>query len=269
MKQRYMVIDVSLCHDCNNCFMACKDEHVDNKWLPYTDEQPRHGHRWMNVKRAERGQYPRIDVSYLAMPCQHCQDAPCAKAYPDYVFRREDGIVMIDANKAKGVKGLVDCCPYGAIYWNEEENVPQKCTMCAHLLDGDAEIKMPRCVHSCPTGAISLYTIEPKEMEQKIQTEGLEFYQPALGTKPNVFYKNLYRFEKAFVAGGILKDNECAESVEVTLKGNNVNCSQITDYFGDFKFDALMPGEYTILIGGKEVKKVQVETSVNVGSIVI
>jgi Fe-S-cluster-containing dehydrogenase component len=56
MKQQYMVIDVSQCHDCNNCFMACKDEHVSNKWLPYTDEQPQHGHRWMNILRAERGQ---------------------------------------------------------------------------------------------------------------------------------------------------------------------------------------------------------------------
>jgi hypothetical protein len=111
--------------------------------------------------------------------------------------------------------------------------------------------------------------MEPEEMERKILKEALEVYRPGLGAKPNVFYKNLYRFEKAFVAGGILKDNECAEGVEVALKGNNVNCSQITDYFGDFKFDALLPGEYTIAIAGKEVKRVQVEASVNVGSIVI
>jgi NAD-dependent dihydropyrimidine dehydrogenase PreA subunit len=176
---------------------------------------------------------------------------------------------MIDTSRAKGVKELVDSCPYGAIYWNEQANIAQKCTMCAHLLDGDEEIKIPRCAHSCPTGAISFYTMEPKEMEQKIREEALEVYRPELGTKPNVFYKNLYRFEKAFVAGGILKNNECAEGIEVTLKGNDVNCSQITDCFGDFKFDALLPGEYTIVIGCKEVKKVPVEASVNVGSIVI
>ncbi len=269
MKQRYMVIDVSLCHDCNNCFLACKDEHVDNKWLPYTDEQPRHGHRWMNILHTERGHYPRIDVCYLPLPCQHCQDAPCVKAYPEYISRREDGVVLIDTIKAKGLKELVDSCPYGAIYWSEELNIAQKCTMCAHLLDGDEEIKMPRCVHSCPTNAIAFHTIEPNEMEQKIREEGLEVYRPELGTKPNVFYKNFFRFARAFVAGGILKDNECAEGVEVTLKGDDVNCSQITDYFGDFKFDALLPGEYTIAIGGKEVKRVQVEASVNVGSIAI
>lgn len=267
MKQCYMVIDVSLCHDCNNCFMACKDEHVGNKWLPYTDEQPRHGHRWMNVHRTERGQCPRVDVCYLPMPCQHCQDAPCSKAHPGCISRREDGILTINTSQARGVKELVDSCPYGAIYWNEEANIAQKCTMCAHLLDGNEEIKMPRCAHSCPTDAIAFYTLEPEEMDQKIRNEGLEVYRPELGTKPNVFYKNLYRFEKAFVAGGILKNNECAEGVEVTLKGNNVKYSQITDYFGDFKFDALLPGEYTIVIGGKEVRTVLVEASVNVGSI--
>ena len=68
MKQHYMVIDVALCHDCNNCFMACKDEHIGNQWLPYTDEQPRHGHKWINILSTERGQFPSIDVGYLPVP---------------------------------------------------------------------------------------------------------------------------------------------------------------------------------------------------------
>jgi len=269
MKQRYMIIDVSRCHDCNNCFMACKDEHVANAWLPYTDEQPRHGHRWMNIHRAERGQCPRIDVSYLPMPCQHCQDAPCAKAHPEAITRREDGVVMIDAVKAKGIKNLADSCPYGAIYWNEEANVAQKCTLCAHLLDSTEGLQMPRCAHSCPTGAMSFHTLEPQEMEQKIKAEGLEIYRPELGTRPNVLYKNLFRFEKSFVAGGLLKDGECAEGVEVTLKGKEVSCTQSTDYFGDFKFDALLPGEYTLEVGGKELTKVSIEGSLNLGSLAI
>ena len=58
MKQYYMVIDVSLCHDCNNCFLACKDEHVGNQWLPYTEDQPRHGHKWIDILSTERGLFP-------------------------------------------------------------------------------------------------------------------------------------------------------------------------------------------------------------------
>lgn len=269
MKKRYIVIDVSLCHGCNNCFLACKDEHVGNQWLPYTDEQPRHGHRWMNIHYKERGQYPRIDVCYLPLPCQHCQNPPCAKAHPECVSIREDGVVLIDPAKAKGVKGLVDSCPYGAIYWNEEAGVAQKCTMCAHLLDANGEISIPRCVHSCPTGAMEFYYLEPEEMQKKVREEGLEAYQPDLNTRPNVYYKSLFRFEKAFVAGGVLKDNDCAEGVEVTLKGNNRTFTQVTDCFGDFKFDALLPGEYTLAINGKDVTEVKVKDSVNVGTLKI
>ena len=55
MKKAYMIIDVEKCEDCNNCFMACKDEYVDNEFLPYSSAQPRHGHRWMNIVRRERG----------------------------------------------------------------------------------------------------------------------------------------------------------------------------------------------------------------------
>jgi Fe-S-cluster-containing dehydrogenase component len=31
-----MIIDVAKCEDCNNCFLACKDEFVDNDFLPYS-----------------------------------------------------------------------------------------------------------------------------------------------------------------------------------------------------------------------------------------
>ena len=74
MKQWYKVIDVARCHDCNNCFMADKDEFVDNDWPGYTAAQPRHGHRWVDILRRERGQYARNDVAYLPMPCQHCAE---------------------------------------------------------------------------------------------------------------------------------------------------------------------------------------------------
>ena len=105
MKQWYKVIDVAQCHDCNNCFMADKDEFVDNDWPGYTAAQPRHGHRWVDILRRERGVYARNDVSYLPVPCQHCQNAPCMEASPRAPSTsREDGIVMIDLEKAKGTK---------------------------------------------------------------------------------------------------------------------------------------------------------------------
>ncbi|NTV89751.1 MAG: oxidoreductase, partial [Clostridiales bacterium] len=213
MKQCYMVIDVALCHDCNNCFMACKDEHVANDWPGYTAAQPRHGHRWMNIERRERGQYSRNDIAYLPMPCQHCENAPCIAAGNGAVVRREDGIVMIDMEKAKGNEALAASCPYGAIYWNSEACTPQKCTMCAHLLDdGEWTPKMPRCAHTCPTGSMKFYTVEPAEMDKLICEEDLKAYKAELGTKPHVLYKNLHKYTHNFIAGGVLLDGDCFEN---------------------------------------------------------
>lgn len=258
MKQWYMVIDVRWCHDCNNCFMSCKDEHVGNEWPGYTNAQPRHGHRWMNILRRERGRYSRNDYSYLPMPCQHCENAPCIAAGDGAVTRREDGIVMIDMNKAKGNKALVDSCPYGAIYYNEEADVPQKCTMCAHLLDDPDWIPgIPRCAHSCPTKALKAFHLEPEEMEMMIKTEGLEVYRPELGTNPHVFYKNLHRFTKNFVAAGVLVDGDCYEDATATLKNAEGEVVEIqkTNFFGDFKFDGLDDGKYVLTIDAADKTK--------------
>ena len=264
MKNAYLIIDVAQCNDCNNCFVACLDEHVANEWPPYTGSAPRHGHRWMNILRTERGQYPRIDVAFLPMPCQHCQDAPCIKAHPDCFTRRPDGIVLIDAIKAHARKELMGSCPYGAIYWNEDKQVCQKCTMCAHLLD-NGDLKETRCSHSCHTGAIRYLLLEPAEMEKLVKEEGLENYRSELGTRPNVYYKNLHRFTKAFITGAILRNGDCAENVQVSLNGQGVNATQTTDYFGEFKFDALLPGVYRLEANGKQLAEVNLSSSVNLG----
>ena len=273
MKQRYMVIDVAKCHDCNNCFMACKDEHVANDWPGYTAAQPRHGHQWMNIERRERGQYPRIDVAYLPMPCQHCENAPCIEAGNGAVTRREDGIVLIDMDKSKGNEALAKACPYGAIYWNEEAGAPQKCTLCAHLLD-DTEWTpgIPRCAHNCPTGALQFYTLQPADMDAMIASEGLSAYRAELGTKPHVLYKNLYKYDKNFITAGILVDGECFENATATLtSGGKVVAEQNTNFFGEFKFDGLDDGAYTLDIdaaGKRSTGEVRVAgKSLNLGFI--
>jgi Fe-S-cluster-containing dehydrogenase component len=238
------------------------------RWLPYTDEQPRHGHRWMNIERKERGQYPRIDADFLPKPCQHCADPACKKAHPGAVHLREDGVVMLDTERAKGNRALVDSCPYGAIWYNEEKDVAQKCTFCAHILDGYAQtsVTIPRCAHSCPTGAITYHETEPAAFANLVREEGLERYLPECSADGLVWYKNLYRFTKNFIAGGLLKDGDCAEGVKVQLKGADAP-EQTTNYFGDFWFDGLAPGTYTVVAGGKDVLEVTIETSKNVGSI--
>ena len=136
----------------------------------------------MDILRRERGQYARNDVAYLPMPCQHCQNPPCVEAVDGAIYAREDGIVMIDPEKAKGRKEIVDTCPYGAIFWNEEQQLAQKCIFCAHLIDDPTwKPHTTRCAHACPTDAMVTYFVEPEEMEKMIAAEGLEAYLAGAG----------------------------------------------------------------------------------------
>jgi Fe-S-cluster-containing dehydrogenase component len=279
MKNWYFVIDVAKCENCNNCFLACKDEHCGNDWNGYAASQPLHGQRWMNIQRKERGEFPVIDVAYLPKPCMHCDHAPCIKAAKNgAVFKRDDGLVIIDPEKAVGQKGLVAACPYGAIWWNEDKNLPQKCTGCAHLLDDGW--KAPRCVQACPTGALSIHHAEADRLNQiRRDPEFSTLGKADNPTLPRVFYKNLYRYTRCFIAGSAATRKqdieECIFGLTVQLRKDGKRVQKtVTDAFGDFKFDGLAPhsGIYRIDIGDKEsvTKTIEVDLgkkSVSVGTI--
>jgi len=269
MKQWIMVIDVARCHDCNNCFLACKDEFVDNDFLPYSKSMPRHGHRWRDIARTDRGTFPLIDVSFLPWNCMMCENAPCMEAGGDAVYRRDDGIVMIDPAKSKGRRDIMESCPYKAVYWNDALDIPQKCTFCAHLLDDGW--KDTRCSQICATGAMKFMQVEADEIEKLCAEEGLQRYRDDLDAKPRVFYKNLYRFTKHFIAGSLILDGECCEGASITVEGNGATFAGKSDGFGDFRVDALDPGEYAVTIqypGKNPIKRsVKLEESCNLGDI--
>lgn len=247
-----MIIDVEKCHNSNNCFLSVADEYMGNEHPGYSTAMPKHGHHWINILRNERGQAPMVDVSYLPTMCNHCDDAPCMKvAKNDAITKRPDGIMIIDPEKAIGQKQIVDACPYNAVWWNEEKEVPQAWIFDAHLLDRGW--KVPRNVQACPTGALRAVHIEDEDMQKKVADESLEVLQPELGTKPRVYYKNLNLFNKCFVGGTVIADitgvEECVEKAFILLsKEGNKIAETWTDAFGDFKIDDLDPesGSYEI-----------------------
>ena len=279
MNNWQLIIDVEKCEDCNNCFLACKDEHVDNDWPGYSLPQPLHGHRWMNIMRKERGQFPMIDVAYLPIPCMHCDRAPCIEAAKGgAVYKRDDGIVIIDPEKAQGQEAILKACPYNAIWWNEERNVPQKCTLCAHLLDEGW--KEPRCVQACPTGALRFINAEEPEIGKTTESEKMEGLHPEFKTRPRVYYKNLYRYFECFIGGSVAEEQDgvidCAEGARVTLMKDSEKVEEtMTDNYGDFKFDRLEEnsGSYNIEITfeGHEKKTLELDLkeSLNLGTIIL
>ncbi len=276
MKKWSLIIDVALCHDCNDCFLADKDEFVGNDFPGYSIAQPWTGHRWMNIDRKERGQYPIVRVAYLPRPCMHCADAACLSAAPEgAVYRREDGLVIIDPDRAKGHPEIVDACPYGSVYWNEEAQVAQKCTGCAHLID--AGWTETRCSQICPTGAIRLVLATDEEVAALEASEGLEAYRAELGTRPRVLYKNLQRWNKVFVAANVAytDTDECAEGARVTVTWSGGKAREtLTDNYGEFLVDGLEAGvEYDVSLtaAGYEpyAAKVRLERSLNMGLVLL
>lgn len=277
MKKWNLIIDVEKCEDCNSCFLSCKDEHADNEWPGYSLPQPLHGHRWMNIMQKERGQYPIIDVAYLPVPCMHCDSAPCIRvAKNGAVYKREDGIVMIHPEKARGQRKILTACPYNAVWWNEEKDIPQKCTFCAHLLDEGWDT--PRCVQACPTGALRAVREEDTAMKRRVEEEKLGVLNPEWNTHPRVYYKNLYRYTRCFIGGSVAhRENgktDCSEGATVVLFRNSEKMDEtVTDNFGDFRFDNLKEnsGKYTVEIAckdyGKKRFEVELKESVNIGDI--
>ncbi|MDR0622489.1 MAG: oxidoreductase [Deltaproteobacteria bacterium] len=243
MSKWNIVIDVERCTYCNNCFLTVKDEYCDNEFPGYSLPQPWHGHRWIDIKKRERGSGSLIDVAYLPTTCNQCDNAPCVAKGGGAVVKRPDGIVLIDPTLAKGKKEIVDTCPYGHIWWNPEYEVPQKWSWDAHLLDNGW--KNPRPVTACGSYAFKAFKLTDEKMAEKVREEKLEVLKPQLNTKPRLYYKNLYRFSREHLAGSVayhLSDGreECAEGAEVKLLDqDSLVSSQTTDIFGDFKFDDL------------------------------
>ncbi len=252
MEQWNLIIDVARCHNCNNCFLACKDEHVGNNFPGYSAPQPLHGHRWFFIESRERGQMPMVDVAFRPTTCNHCREAPCVEqATAGSVYQREDGIVMIDPDKARGKKEIVASCPYGAIWWNEQEQLAQKWNFDAHLLDQDSS--RLRCEQVCPTDVFRSLKVEDSEMERIAVEEGLQILHPEFGTRPRVYYKNLDWFTKHFIGGTLVSEADgistAVSAVAVRLEKDGVEMQATqTDQYGDFKFDGLEDhsGRYTV-----------------------
>lgn len=254
MKQWNLIVDVANCTNCNLCVLAVQDEYCGNEFPGYAAEMPKHGHRWIEIKQKVRGKAPLVDAAYLPVMCQHCDDAPCIKAAENNaVTKRPDGIVLIDPDKSKGQKHIVDSCPYGAIWWNEEKDIPQHWNFDAHLIDDGWTA--PRADKVCATEAIKAVKVEPSEMIKMVQEQGLEELAPAHETKPRVWYKNLYRYRDCFIAGSVAAESggivDCVEGARVSLTQGGIEVATAsTDIYGDFKFDKLPEdgGDYSVEI---------------------
>lgn len=240
MEKWNLVIDIAACTNCNNCAVATQDEFAGNSFPGYSaagaaDVRP------VEITRHVRGEGAMVDVHYVPRMCNHCDDAPCMEAAGGAIVKRADGIVIVDPDKAKGRRDLVDACPYGAIKWNEAEQLPQNWIFDAHLLD--AGWTEPRAAHVCPTRAMQALKITDEKMAKMAQDEALLVLEPKRGAHPRVYYRNLAPVLSHFIGGNVIAGGSNIEGAEVSLlqHGKPIAVTQ-TDAFGDFRFEGIENG---------------------------
>jgi Fe-S-cluster-containing hydrogenase component 2 len=168
-----LIIDESLCVQCNNCETACAETHN-------------------GVSRLKREAGPSFANFHLPVACRHCEDPSCMKECPpDAIRRGKDGEVTI-SDACIGCGNCERNCPYGVIQMAVQKP-PQKGGNLMWLLfglgkapgerapeyDPNAQKKAvkcdlckgqdggPACVRACPTGAAN--RMSPEKILKPIQ----------------------------------------------------------------------------------------------------
>jgi tetrathionate reductase subunit B len=247
---KVFVFDTSRCNGCYCCQIACKDEHCSNDWTPYAKPQPDTGQFWLRLHEYVRGTVPKVKMHYIPTLCNHCDEAACMKAckVEGALYKRQDGLVVIDPEKCTGCASCVSVCHSHAIFMNEGLNIAQKCTGCAHLLDS-GEWTETRCVDACPTGALKFV----EEADAQALIAQAELLHPA-EHKPRVYYLNV---PKKFIAGTLYDPTkkEVIIGAVLTLRGSGGTWTTTADGFGDFWFEGLETASYDLEIAAEGFPK--------------
>lgn len=205
--------------------------------MPYAAEQPDTGQFWCGVQEEVHGTVPKVNITYT--PLIGAQTEAIRNYAPEVLMDREDGLIVIDPAKAKGRQDIADT--FAGVYWNEELQIPQGCTGCAHLLDDGWAA--PRCVDACPIGGLR-FGDKSEFSEELSRAEKID-------PLSNVYYLNL---PKRWVAGQLI-DQEADEVVigaTVSMKAldgdNPESYETTTDEFGDFWFRGVGKADYRVAI---------------------
>lgn len=143
MKSYGWLFDPKRCIECSACEAACKQWNQVDTGVNV---------RWRRVRRQESGTFPAVQVTAVSMACNHCENAFCQKVCPvRAVWRRDDGIVLIDVDRCVGCGQCYVFCPYGAPQLNPATRKTTKCTMCFDRIEQGLQ---PACATICPTGAL-------------------------------------------------------------------------------------------------------------------
>lgn len=147
---RYVFVVISdACSGCKTCQVACKDKHD----LPA-------GVHWRRVYEVTGGGWQKKGAAWvstvaaysLSVACHHCEDLVCAAhCQTDAIWRRDDGLVLVDDARCTRCRKCEADCPYGAFVYDAAAHTVTKCHFCVDEIDAG---RPPACVAACPNRAL-------------------------------------------------------------------------------------------------------------------
>jgi len=199
-----MAVDTERCIGCWSCAVICKSEN-DVPLGMWWNRILTKGEALDTPETSESGG---LDMSWVPLACQHCDDPPCMKVCPTsatFVDAEHGYLVEVNQDDCIGRRYCMAACPYGVrvFNWGEPEYAVdgfdlgmvegrpigsvEKCTMCIHRLE---EGQVPSCVWSCPAQARIFGDLNDSdgELVRTIEDRGATQLLEEKGTKPKVYY---------------------------------------------------------------------------------
>ena len=236
-----MAMDLDKCTGCGACITACQAEN-NIPWVGEIEATMGREMHWMRLERyyetVDASHSGPVDIRFLPMLCQHCNNAPCEPVCPVFAaYHTPDGLNAQAYNRCVGTRYCANNCPYKVRVFNwyrytreipepmnwqfnpdvtvRDNGVMEKCTFCVQRIretqnraavEGrdirDGEV-YTACQSVCPSDVISFGNIRDHDSQVAGLAEDERTYRvldALINTQPAVHYLKKVTFHD--VEGG-------------------------------------------------------------------
>ena len=150
-------VDLDRCSGCKACVTACHS-------LNGLDENE----TWRDVGLLIGGTSLLPVMQHVTAACHHCLQPACLAACPVNAYEKDPltGIVKHLDDQCFGCQYCTLACPYDVPKYHPGKGIVRKCDMCSsRLAVGEA----PACVQACPHQAISIKTVDIRQIVEDLE----------------------------------------------------------------------------------------------------
>lgn len=107
-------------------------------------------------------EFERTFMLYVPRLCEHCLHPACIPSCPSgAIYKRKDGVVLINQDRCRGWRQCISACPYKKIYFNYKRMKSEKCVFCyPRIEDGQPTVCSETCVGRMRYLGVILYDSE-------------------------------------------------------------------------------------------------------------